>query len=180
MCLTNVIKTYRNSFTSWIGRNFLFSWDFFLLSLLPPTFVSHRVWIKEMILFSGLFSRNLRQRKKQTPIRKTDPNQEPVHLLKGAMFWCTRGAVNGSSCLTARTPSGQGVHPPEAPGTWRPSYCPSSDMESPQPLLLPHCTWGNTAVYHSPRTRLVISYLHLSLPSSAKQSINLQPLPPFL
>lgn len=73
MCLINVIKMYRNSFTSWIGRNFLFSWDFFLLSLLPPTFVSHRVCIKEMTLFSSLFSRNLKQRKKQISIRKTDP-----------------------------------------------------------------------------------------------------------
>lgn len=86
MCLINVIKTYRNSFTSWIGRNFLFSRDWFLLSLLPPKFVSHSVWSKEIILFNSLFSRNLKNKKKQTPIWKADPNQEPVHLLEGTIF----------------------------------------------------------------------------------------------
>lgn len=94
MCLINVIKMYRNSFTSWIGRNFLFSWDFFLLSLLPPTFVSHRVCVKEMILFSSLFSRNLKQRKKQISIRKTDPGgkQTRKNRKKKWSHFCTEDA----------------------------------------------------------------------------------------
>ena len=138
MCLTNVIKTYRNSFTSWIGRNFLFSWDFLLLSLLPPTFVSHRVWIKEMILFSGLFSRNLKRRKKQTSIRKTDPNQ--------SISWrgpCSGAHVELWMAVAASQPGphqGRECTPLKPQAVEGPGYCPSSDMESPQPLLLPHCT----------------------------------------
>lgn len=165
MCLINVIKTYRNSFTSWIGRNFLFSWDWFLTSLLSPKFVSHRVWSKEIILFSSLFSRNLKNKKeKQTPIWKADPNQEPVHHLEDF------GAVNDKRCLSARTPSGHDSAP-----LWSPSH-----MEAlVTALLLPCCSWGNT-VYHSPCMRLVISHLHLSVHSSPKYSTTWQPLPPFL
>lgn len=134
MCLINVIKMYRNSFTSWIGRNFLFSWDFFLLSLLPPTFVSHRVCIKEMILFSSLFSRNLKQRKKQISIRKTDPGGKQTRKnRKKAITFLYRGGKKNilqkynqlfdfqlvPNCTKERCKTaGQDSAPAPAPGNW--------------------------------------------------------------
>lgn len=94
MCLTSTIRTYRNSFISWRGRNFWIFWACSSFSFgvsvdiilpLSPKFVTHSVWTKEMTLVSTLFSKNLKDRQTKMPLWKAEAELvmiQPTHPLQ--------------------------------------------------------------------------------------------------